>query len=68
MVSMSTVHEVALAAHLGCRAVVLSCVTNRATRLAGRPLTHAEATDVAERATARLRALLEEWVEESKQL
>lgn len=61
-VCMSTVHEATLAAHLGARVAALSCVTNHATGLARRPLTHAEVTEVAAQATARLRALLEEWL------
>jgi len=62
MACMSTVHEATLAAHLGCRVAGLSCVTNRATGLARRPLTHVEVTEVAGQATARLRTLLEEWL------
>ena len=62
MACMSTVHEATLAAHLGCRVAALSCVTNRATGLSPRPLTHAEVTEVAAQATARLQALLEEWL------
>jgi len=45
---MSTVHEVTLAAALGCEAASLSCITNRATGLSDRPLTHAEVTEVAD--------------------
>jgi len=63
VVCMSTVHEVTVAAHLGCRVASLSCVTNRATGLSERPLTHDEVTEVATRVTARLRALLAEWLE-----
>ncbi len=62
-VCMSTVHEATVAAHLGCRVASLSCVANRATGLAGSPLTHDQVTDVARRASGRLRALLEEWLE-----
>jgi purine-nucleoside phosphorylase len=63
MACMSTVHEATLAAHLGCRVAVLSCVTNPATGLAPRPLTHGEVTEVASQASARLRRLLEEWLD-----
>ncbi len=44
---MSTVHEVTLAAELGCEAASISCITNRATGLSDTPLTHAEVTEVA---------------------
>lgn len=55
---MSTVHEVTLAAELGCEAASVSCITNRATGLSDTPLTHAEVTEVADRAAGRLTALL----------
>ena len=45
---MSTVHEVTLAAELGCEAASISCITNRATGLSDQPLTHAEVTEVAD--------------------
>ena len=45
---MSTVHEVSLAAELGCEAASVSCITNRATGLSEGPLTHAEVTEVAD--------------------
>jgi purine-nucleoside phosphorylase len=62
MVCMSTVHEVTVAAHLGCRVAGLSCVTNRATGLAPHPLTHEEVTTVAHQAAGRLAALLGGWL------
>lgn len=62
-VCMSTVHEVTVAAHLGCRVASISCITNRATGLSERPLTHEEVTEAAHHVASRLRALLEEWLE-----
>jgi len=59
---MSTVHEATLAAQLGAEAASLSCVTNRATGLSDQPLTHAEVTEVAERASSRLRAVLDQFL------
>jgi purine-nucleoside phosphorylase len=59
---MSTVHEVTVAAHLGCRTASLSCITNRATGLSPTRLTHEEVTEVAHRVAERLRGILEEWL------
>ena len=59
---MSTVHEVTLAAELGAEAASVSCITNRATGLSDKPLTHDEVTEVADQAAASLRALVEEFL------
>jgi purine-nucleoside phosphorylase len=59
---MSTVHEVTAAAELGCAAASISCITNRATGLSDRPLTHHEVTEVANRAAVRLRAVIEAFL------
>ena len=59
---MSTVHEVSLAAELGCEAACISCVTNKATGLSATQLTHAEVTEVADRAAGSLRAILEAFL------
>jgi purine-nucleoside phosphorylase len=59
---MSTVHEVTVAAQLGCETAGLSCVTNRATGLADGPLTHDDVTLVADRVSAKLRAILSEFL------
>ena len=59
---MSTVHEVTAAAEIGCEAASLSCVTNRATGLSSTPLTHDEVAEVAGRAAAGLRAVLEAYL------
>jgi purine-nucleoside phosphorylase len=59
---MSTVHEVTLAAELGCEAASLSCVTNRATGLSETPLTHDEVAEVAGRVASSLRAVIEAWL------
>ena len=63
VVCMSTVHEVTLAAQLGCEAASLSCVTNRATGLSDTPLAHAEVTEVADRVAVKLRAILERFLD-----
>lgn len=59
---MSTVHEVTVAAELGCETAGLSCITNRATGLSDTPLTHGEVTEVADRVASRLRAVLTEFL------
>lgn len=59
---MSTVHEVTLAAELGAEAASISCITNRATGLSDVRLTHDDVTEVADRAAARLRAVIEEFL------
>ena len=59
---MSTVHEVTVAAELGCEAASISCITNRATGLSDEPLSHADVTVVADRAAARLRAVIEHYL------
>jgi purine-nucleoside phosphorylase len=59
---MSTVHEVTVAAELGCASASISCVTNRATGLADGPLSHDEVTEVADRVAQRLAALLAEFL------
>jgi len=55
---MSTVHEVTVAAELGCEAASISCITNRATGLSDVRLTHADVTEVADRAAGLLRAVI----------
>jgi len=62
-VCMSTVHEVTVAAHLGCRAASLSTITNRATGLGAGPLSHEEVTAAALAASARLRSVLETFLD-----
>jgi purine-nucleoside phosphorylase len=59
---MSTVHEVTLAAELGAEAASISCITNRATGLSDKPLSHEEVTEVADLAAASLRSLVEEFL------
>ncbi len=61
---MSTVHEVTVAAELGCEAASISCVTNKATGLSDRPLTHEDVTIVADRGATALRAVLGEFLKE----
>ncbi len=59
---MSTVHEATLAAELGCRVASLSCVTNKATGISDRPLSHQEVTEVADRVAVRLKSVLGEFL------
>jgi purine-nucleoside phosphorylase len=55
---MSTVTEALVGASLGFEIGVVSCVTNLATGLSDRPLTHDEVTEVADRVTRGLEELL----------
>ena len=57
---MSTVHEVTLAAELGCEAASISCITNRATGLSDEPLTHEEVTEVATIGARSIERILDE--------
>lgn len=59
---MSTVHEVTVAAELGCETASLSCITNLATGLSPVPLTHEEVTEVADVAAVGLRKILEAFL------
>jgi purine-nucleoside phosphorylase len=59
---MSTVHEVTVAAEMGCEAASISCITNKATGLSDQPLTHDDVTKVADRGAAALRAIIGEWL------
>jgi purine-nucleoside phosphorylase len=67
-VCMSTVHEVTLAAHLGCRAASLSVIANLATGLSTRPLAHSEVTAAARAAGARLQSVLESFLDSQRDL
>jgi purine-nucleoside phosphorylase len=58
---MSTVHEVTLAAELGCATASISCITNKATGLAGKPLTHDEVTEVANVAARNIARILDAY-------
>jgi purine-nucleoside phosphorylase len=59
---MSTVHEVTVAAELGCEAASISCVTNKATGLSKIALTHEDVTVVAHRGAVQLRAVIAEFL------
>ena len=61
-VCMSTVHEVTVAAELGCPAASISCITNLATGLGVGALSHADVTEVADRAAGKIRAMLNEFM------
>jgi len=65
VVCMSTVHEVTLAAELGCPAASISCVTNQATGLSAAPLSHTEVTEVADIGAVKVRALLAEFLRDT---
>jgi purine-nucleoside phosphorylase len=62
VVCMSTVHEVTVAAHLGCRCASISCITNRATGLGGGRLDHGEVTVVADVGAPKMRAVLSAYL------
>jgi purine-nucleoside phosphorylase len=61
-VGMSTVHEVIALRHMGVRVAALSCITNLAAGIAGRPLDHAEVEATARSRRADLVALLRGWI------
>lgn len=60
---MSTVHEVTLAAELGSETAGITCITNLATGISEKPLTHEEVTEVAGRAAEQLRLVLDAYLE-----
>lgn len=64
-VGMSTVPEAMLAHAAGLRVAALSCLTNAAAGVAGRPLSHEEVTEAGAAALPRMRALLEAFWEEA---
>jgi purine-nucleoside phosphorylase len=61
-VGMSTVLEVLALRHMGIPVGALSCITNLAAGLAGRPLDHTEVEATANARRAQLVTLLEGWV------
>ncbi len=61
-VGMSTVPEVIALRHMGVRVGALSCITNLAAGIAGRPLDHAEVEATARSRRTDLVALLRGWV------
>lgn len=58
LVGMSTVPEVIAARHMGLEVLGISCVTNLAAGISGRPLSHDEVLETGERVAAQLIALL----------
>ena len=62
-VGMSTVHEVIALRHLGVRVGALSCITNLAAGIAGRPLDHAEVEATAKARRTELTVLLQGWIQ-----
>ena len=61
-VGMSTVHEVIALRHMGVRVGALSCITNLAAGIAGRPLDHAEVEATARRGAPSSSSLITGWV------
>jgi purine-nucleoside phosphorylase len=61
-VGMSTVHEVIALRHMGVRVSALSCITNLAATIGGRPLAHTEVEATARSRRADLVALIKGWV------
>jgi purine-nucleoside phosphorylase len=58
LVGMSTVPEVIVARHMGMRVLGISCVTNMAAGVSGKPLDHAEVLETAERVKGQFVSLL----------
>jgi len=58
VVGMSTVAEVIAARHMGIRILAISCVTNMAAGITGRPLSHEEVLETGERVQGQFVALL----------
>jgi purine-nucleoside phosphorylase len=61
-VGMSTAPEAAVAATLGLRVAAVSCITNRATGMSDRALSHAEVLDVTSQAAPRFERLVRRFV------
>lgn len=61
-VGMSTVHEVIALRHIGVRVAALSCITNLAAGITGRPLQHDEVERTAAARASALASLLRAWI------
>lgn len=63
-VGMSTVPEVIAANHLGLRVAALSCITNLASGISSKKLSHQEVTDTAKKVEVQFTGFLKEFVQE----
>lgn len=61
-VGMSTVPEVLAANHMGVRVVGVSCITNLAAGIGGKPLSHEEVAETARQVKGRFTRLLEDFL------
>jgi purine-nucleoside phosphorylase len=66
--SMSTVPEVIMANHLGLDVIGISCITNMATGISKRPLSHSEVTETANCVSVNFLRLLTEIINKLKSL
>jgi purine-nucleoside phosphorylase len=60
---MSTVPEVCVARHMGARVIGISCITNLAAGITGRPLSHDEVTETATQVRSTFESLLDAILE-----
>ena len=63
-VGMSTVCEAIAARHMGMKVCAVSCITNMAAGLSGKPLTHEEVQQTADRVANEFCALIRAFVKE----